>query len=345
MKDNDTYYIDLITRYFSGEITEDELHLLSTWIKEDKQHELHFRQYAKTWQIIEEQRIHSSIHPDQEWIALQSKINKPVEGINGSGIITLKTEPIRQRFSVFNSWRAVAAAVTVLFVSSFLLYFYFSKPSNILVTAHTDTIELVLPDGSAVSLHAGSEITYPEKFTSGNRKISLKGEAYFNVAHDKTKPFIVASGDARVEVLGTQFNVNTNSSENTMEVVLTSGKVSVYYKAKPETKILLKPGEKAELLTNQRRITKTTNTDPNYMAWKTRILVFDNENLGKVLATLEHVYQTPVLLADNRITDCKVTAKFNDQSLESVLEVLKLTLDLQVKKDGKVITISGNACK
>jgi transmembrane sensor len=173
----------------------------------------------------------------------------------------------------------------------------------------------------------------------------LKGEAYFQVTHDNKKPFIVSSGTARIEVLGTQFNVNTKTSTGTMEVVLTTGKVSVYYKAKPEHNVLLVPGEKAVLLADKEQISKSANTDPNYMAWKTRVLEFDNETLAEVVNTLQNVYQTPVKLADPALAECRVTASFNDQSLESVLQVIKETLDLQVKKNGKTIELSGKSCR
>jgi transmembrane sensor len=206
-------------------------------------------------------------------------------------------------------------------------------------------MEQLLPDGSVVSLHAGSQIKYPEKFTSNTRKVELKGEAYFKVAHDKTKPFIVSSGDARVEVLGTQFNVNTKTSAGTMEVVLTNGKVSVYFNENPKENVMLAPGEKAVLSAGQKQISKSANTDPNYMAWKTRVIVFDNVTLAEVANTLQNVYQTSVSLADPALSGCRVTASFNDQSLESVLEVLKVTLDLQVNQNGKMLEISGNGCK
>jgi transmembrane sensor len=345
MNDNTTYYTDLITRYFSGEITEDELLLLSGWLKTNPANEELFGQYRKTWQLIEKQKIQSVINIDQEWASMQAKMDdfteqneKPVK------IISLHPNSRSIKSSLSKVWQ-VAATVTVLLVSTFLLYFYFSKPTDIVITAHTANIDQVLPDGSVVSLQAGSQITYPAKFESKTRNVELKGEAYFKVAHDKTKPFIVASGDARVEVLGTEFNVNTNTSAGSMEVVLTTGKVSVYYKAKPQANVMLLPGEKAELLADKQQISKSANTDPNYMAWKTRILVFDNETLAQVASTLQNVYQTPVKLADPQLAECSVTASFNDQSIQSVIEVIAETLDLQVKHNGEIIELSGKGCK
>jgi len=343
MNNNTTYYTDLITRYFSGEIAEDEVRILSDWMKADPLHGELFSQYHKTWMLLEKQKVHSAIDTEVEWITMQAKMNENSFSKEMPKVLQLNSDS-QNRKSAFSLWKA-AAAVTVLLVSSFLLYFYFTKPAEVVITAQAENIEQILPDGSVVSLHAGSQITYPEKFTSKTRNIELRGEAYFKVTHDKTKPFIVASGDARVEVLGTEFNVNTKSSAGNMEVVLTIGKVSVYYKESPTENIFLIPGEKAELTAGQKIIRKETNSDPNYMAWKTRVLVFDNETLDQVIKTLQSVYQTPVTLTDKQLSDCRVTVSFNDQSLQSVLEVLKITLDLQVKTDGNNIYISGNGCR
>ena len=345
MNDNSTYYTSLITRYFSGEIAEDELRLLSDWLKEDTEHTEIFRQYQKTWQLIEKQSIQSSLNTDQEWITLQSKMNSTISGTEKPVKITQFHQDKSSLKTVFQKTWKIAASFTILLAASFLLYFYISKPANIVVTAQATNIEQLLPDGSVVSLHAGSQIIFPAKFASNKRTVELKGEAYFKVAHDKTKPFIVSSGDARVEVLGTQFNVNTHSSVDKMEVVLTSGKVSVYYKGKVHENVVLLPGEKAELIATQKQIRKSANTDPNYMSWKTRVLVFDNETLTQVLRTLQNVYQKPIILTDNKLSECRVTASFDNQTLESVLQVLKETLNLQVKQLGNQIELTGDACR
>lgn len=342
MNENPTYYTDLITRYFSGETTGEELRLLSEWLKADPQNEQLFIQFKKTWHLIEKQKLSSTVNTDQEWTALQKKMGASVSGMTKEHkVITLNQKPAR---SIASYWK-IAASVTILLAASFLLYFNLTKLQDVVVTAQTTNIVHVLPDGSIVSLHANSQIRYAAKFDSKIRKVELKGEAYFEVAHDKTKPFVVASGDARVEVLGTKFNVNTLTSAGTMEVVLTSGKVSVFYKRNHKENVLLNPGEKAVLLVDQKQISKSANTDPNYMAWKTRVLVFDNETLSEVVKTLQDVYQTPVILANPDLSGCRVTVSFNDQSLESILQVIKETLDLQVKQNGKVIEVSGNGCK
>lgn len=342
MNDQSAYYTDLIARYFSGEITEEELRMLSDWLKSDSQNTDLFNQYRKTWQLVEKQHISTSIQIDKEWKALQLKMN--AGSAADAAEPRLISLPAINRFSFLQKvWKA-AAVVIVLLASSFLLYYYVSKPGEITVTAQAGNTEQVLPDGSVISLHKGSRITYPAQFAENSRKVTLRGEAYFKVTHDKSKPFIVASGDARVEVLGTQFNINTQADAGAMEVVLTKGKVSVYYQGHPVDKVILLPGEKAVLSPDQESISKSTNTDANYMAWKTRMLVFDNQTLAQVVSTLQEVYQVKVTLADPQLAGCRVTATFNDQSLGSVLQVLKETLGLQITSTGDRYEISGKGC-
>ena len=340
MSEQDTYYIDLITRYLSGEYTGEDLRLLSEWLKVDKEHEATFRQYLKTWQMLEQQK-NQSISIDQEWETLQARIGL-TEASHPSPLRVVKPASNTNGFGsqVQRMWK-IAAVIVILLVSSFLIYHYVAKPQDIIVTAQSGNIEQVLPDGSVVSLHVGSQLIYPEQFASNIRKVELKGEAYFKVAHNPLQPFIVSSNDARVEVLGTQFNVNTHTATGAMEVVLTVGKVSVYYSEKPKENVLLLPGEKAELSVEGMQIHKTANTDLNYMAWKTKILVFDNETLSDVVNTLQSVYQTTIKLTDPALSGCKFTATFHEQSLQSVLQVIQQTLDLQVKQSGNIIEMSG----
>jgi len=344
MNQNNTYYNDLIARYLFGELAESELHVFSEWLKADPENEKLFLETQKVWSLVEQDRVHSTMNTENEWIAMKEKMQASgnAEMNKIEKVVLLNQDKGK---SVFQRLWKVAAAVIVLLVSSFFMYYYFAKPATVVVIAQGTNIEQILPDGSVVSLHSGSQLSYPEKFNSSTRNVELKGEAYFNVAHDNSKPFIVASGEARIKVLGTQFNMNTLAASGNMEVVLTSGKVSVYYKADPEATILLMPGEKAEIHANQKQIHKSSNADPNYMAWKTRMLVFDNETLGQVAQTLQHVYQTKITFADSQLSACRVTASFNDQSLESVLQVLKQTLDLQVKTNDKTLELSGKGCR
>lgn len=345
MDNNQIYYTHLITRYFSGEISGDELQLLSDWLLVDSANKDLFREYQATWQLLTKSGIDAAINLDDEWNALQRKIKTERTDTETPHKILTLNESNKNRFSRFRSLWKVAAAITVLFVSSFILYYYATTPWSIVLTAKTGNMFLQLPDGTEVAMNPGSTITYPEKFTGGKREIEISGEAYFNVKHDKAKPFLIISGNARIEDLGTSFNVNTISACGDIEVVVTSGKVAVYYKDWKTEKVVLAPGEKAVIEKTGRKIIKKTNSDPNYMAWKTRKLIFDNTTLSEIVNTLNNVYHSNIKRLPSELADCRLTATFSDQPLKSVLNVLQKTLDLKITESATSIEISGNGCR
>jgi ferric-dicitrate binding protein FerR (iron transport regulator) len=107
---------------------------------------------------------------------------------------------------------------------------------------------------------------------------------------------------------------------------------------------LLLPGEKAEMGTDDDIILKTINKDVNFLAWKTKYMVFNNTPLNEVVAVLAKVYHTNIRLSGDRLSNCRITATFDRQSIESVINVLKATLDLQVRNTGAGIELSGQGC-
>lgn len=345
MDNNTTYYTDLISRYFSGEIAPGELQLLSDWLKADPANKDLFREYQATWRLLAKSGIDDAIDLDKEWNALQRRIKPGSQEEGNQHRLIAHPGNQNNRFSAFRSLRKVAAAVVILVASSFILYYYLTKPQDIVMTAKAGSMLVRLPDGSEVALNLGSTITYPENFTGGKREIEISGEAYFNVKHDKTKPFVISSGIARVEVLGTSFNLNTQAASGKIEVVLTEGKVAVYYKQRKAEKVMLAPGEKAEIEKTGQKIVKTTNPDPNYMAWKTRRLVFEDRTMAEVVHTLNGVYHANISLADSDLAGCRITATFSDQPLSAVLNVLKRTLDLKITESATSFEISGKGCQ
>jgi ferric-dicitrate binding protein FerR (iron transport regulator) len=330
MKTNDTYYIDLIARYFYGEATMEEIGLLEAWVKSDPVNAALFSEYQKTWKTVENSRIGSSIDLDHEWNTLGSKL----------GI-----KEYESKSKILYYALRIAAISLLLLVPAYFLYHHFTSPAEQQLAAGNEIIERTLPDGTVVTLNAGATLTFNPRFDGSIRRVALTGEAWFEVARDKCKPFIIAAENVRIRVIGTSFFVNTKSSNDTKEIILSSGIVRVYYENKPQTMALLYPGEKAELLSNGYQIIRTTNEDVNFLSWKTKHMVFDNTPLKEVVALLTKVYHSKISLSDAQLSDCRITTTFDGQSLESVLNVLKATLDLQARDTGSGFELSGSVCK
>ncbi len=334
MEPTSTYYIDLIARYFYGEATPDEIHELEAWVKVDPANAAIFSEFQKTWKAVEDTRIAASVNLDDEWNKLKTKTKSANFEFPGS---LPKTS--------FLPWFVrVAAIFLILAVPSFFLYRYLQAPAENQLTAFAGMVGQTLPDGTIVTLNTGAKLTYPSRFDGPLRKVSLEGEAWFEVAHNRSKPFIIASENVRIRVVGTAFSVNTKAWNNTQEVILSSGVVRVYFQNKPEATTLLFPGEKAQLSQDHYTIIKSANEDVNFLAWKTRHLIFNNTSLTEVVALLTKVYHSNIHLSDDKLGDCRITATFDKQSLESILNVLKATLNLQVRNTGAGFELSGPGC-
>ena len=341
-----TYYINLTARYFFGEATPEEILELEAWVKAESANAVVFSEYQKTWQAVENARDEPVTDLDHEWNNLVSKIEIKEAGIlNQKHSLRRPQSLIAHQKSIIPYWFLRIAAIFLLVaVPVFFLYRYLTTSVETRLTAGNELIEHTLPDGTVVTLNTGATLTFPSRFDGPFRRITLQGEAWFEVAHDQAKPFVIATENVRIRVVGTSFSINTKNRDGHEEIILSSGIVKVYYENKPEKTALLFSGERAELSADGYTIIKSANEDVNFLAWKTKHMVFVDTPLNEVAALLTKVYRTDIRLSDNRLNDCKITTTFDRQSLESVLNVLKATLDLQIRNTGPGIEISGYGC-
>jgi len=350
-----TYFEELTARYFSGESTSDEINELSAWVGESPEHKTIFRESQYAWMALEEARVVEAVDLDEEWRTFEGRVGIRVEGRvkdrdEGRGKERVESRDSHDNASLMahdltisRFLLRVAAVLLIMASPAYLLYRYLRQPAIKELAASTVRIETILPDGSKVTLNTGAVIRYPETFKGKKRAVSLKGEAYFDVAHNASTPFIIATDGIRVEVKGTSFYINTHSWSGDFELVLTTGKVELYFENDPGRSRVLNPGERAVIHGNQ--IVISTNQDANYMAWKTHRIAFSNDRLNTVAATLSKVYQVDIRLADPALSQCRLTATFDNQSLESVLNVLKATLDIDIRNSGSLVEISGKGCR
>lgn len=182
-------------------------------------------------------------------------------------------------------------------------------------------INMTLSDGSKVWLNAGSSITYPLAFTGNERKISMTGEAYFEVAHDKTRPFYVSKGDMQVQVLGTHFNVNAYDDENDIKVTLLAGSVKV---GNNTGSIVIKPGEQAMVITNQRPATSNRVDIEQVMAWKNGRFQFSDASIETIMKEISRWYDVEIIY-DGSIKGHFVADVSRDVPVSRLLQVLELT--------------------
>lgn len=340
METSSEYYFELIVRHFSGEASEKEEGLLSSWINESPENLTLFNEYGKTWNLVSEVKAESVINIDDEWKNLASKINfSSTDEINSK---EFKIQYFGTSYKKSFTFLKVAASFALLIVSVYFLYHFIGVQGIKQLVAQNEAVEYVLPDSSHVTLNSGT-IEYKKEFK--NRKVNLNGEAFFDVVHNEKNPFNIETGNIIVEDIGTSFYVNTLSNGNKVTIILKQGKVALYKKDSPSEKYFLEPGEKIEYSISNKTFTKSINADNNYIAWKTRDIIFNDNTLTEIVLILNKVYHSNITLKEKEIGNCKLTAEFKNQPLESVLKILKETLHLTITKSGTGIEFSGNGCK
>lgn len=163
---------------------------------------------------------------------------------------------------------------------------------NTVTTPHGGQYHLILVDRTEVWLNSGSSITFPAAFSGKERKVKITGEAYFEVAKNKAKPFVVQTGKSEITVLGTHFNVNAYSDEEAEATTLLEGAVSVKSAGQ---QVLLKPGQQASLQKNASRLSMHEVEDADAaVAWKNGYFQFDNADPAAVMRQISRWYNVDV---------------------------------------------------
>lgn len=204
-------------------------------------------------------------------------------------------------------------------------------------------LQLTLTDGTEIWLNAGSSITYPVAFTTGERKVQLSGEAYFEVAKDATRKFIVSANGVETEVLGTHFNINAYADEDQQKITLLEGAVRV---SNSGQLIALKPGQQARVAGNQKPET-INNIDPEEtMAWKDGYFDFRGTDIKSVMRQLSHWYNVEIEY-NGKTTDYHFSGIINrNNNISQVLKMLQSTGGVRFKIEtgasstaGKIIVL------
>lgn len=220
-----------------------------------------------------------------------------------------------------------------------------------------------LSDGTKVTLNAGSAIDISEQFNTVTREIVLNGEAFFEVAHDENKPFIIHTARMDIRVLGTTFNVKAYPGDEIAETSLLEGSVEITMKGNEKTKVVLKPNEKlvlpapdshkedaiAEEPEKREReeypfvVTQVTyNKKDSIVAevsWTESRLVFNDQSFEELARALERWYDLSIEFADEEIKDFRFTATFEQKTIAQVLGALQLSRPFKYTMDGKKIII------
>ena len=271
-----------------------------------------------------------------------NEIDQAWEKLNQRILEEEKKKVLGLRFEGFPMYYKIAAILLVVLASVISVWITMSK-NNDYVTYYTYAGEMsyyILPDGTLVELNESSELTYPKEFSKDTRKVHLEGEAFFKVKKNPSKPFIVETDILDVKVLGTSFNVYSRKGK-TGEIFVQEGKVSVNSGSVKEP-VLLTDGQMG--IVNKKEIIKDDNENVNYLAWKTKHIIFKSTGLVEVVKTLNHTYNCEIEILNEELFDLEWTTEIVNQPLNLALEALNSNFrEIDIVKDkNKILVISSD---
>jgi len=203
---------------------------------------------------------------------------------------------------------------------------------NKLVTPAGGQYKVVLSDGTKVWLDAASKLTYPQRFNDTVRRVTLEGQAYFEVAHENSRPFRITAGSQEVTVLGTHFNINAYRDEPKIVTTLVQGMVRVTYNHR---NIIIKPGEKAVSDSSQNSLVIKNANLTTELAWINGMIQFQDAPLPEIMRQVSRWYNIKIRYVGTPSKDVFTGGFSRDGNLASLLDILKSNgIPYQMKQNG-----------
>ncbi|MDR6566328.1 FecR family protein [Chitinophaga ginsengisegetis] len=342
---------DLIARFLSGNISPDEQAALTHWINATAENQSYFLQLRDAWQATAREGNYDA---GAAWDSLQYR--------------TAIEAPL-----AVNKWKyyfRVAASYTLPFlIGGGLVYAWASgkkdNNSNALVTVTSPkgaTTKIELSDGTEVWLNAGSKLQYAQSYNLRGREVKLEGEAFFKVHTNAQKPFTVRASDLSILALGTSFNVKAYPEDKTVVTTLVDGEVKIDgSKTTTPFGLMMKPHQhvvyKKPLSTNDSEQPKTpvsggdsstaapiesreVNNTEIYTAWKDGNWIVAAQTMDELAVTMERRFNVKVIFKEQELKEYRFSGTFRQETLEQVLNILKLTAPLKYTIDKGVVTLA-----
>jgi transmembrane sensor len=337
----DFYEIDeLIAKVLTHEATDAEQESLRAQLADSPDLQQYFEQMQRLWIASETATEQLDVNTDAAWAKVQTRIHAPKKTEK-----TLRVSWLQPK----NLFR-MAAAITLLAVASFFIFqkmtpLSIQMPTMVVETQDT-VLEKTLTDNSMITLNKKSTLT--TTFTEKERRVKLVGEAFFEVAHDTIKPFFIDVQNLEIRVVGTAFNVDERSEMGKIIISVTEG--TVLLKGAVETRLVVKgQEEKYDVATGKFEKTSNRNRSLNFMAYKTKELVYDNQPLSKVVNDINENYGVSVEIISEEIKDCPISGRFNfgEQKLDFILDqfISNQIINLEInRKDNDRILLKGTKC-
>ncbi|MCW9708800.1 FecR family protein [Fodinibius salsisoli] len=336
-----------LLKYFKNACTEGERQEVESWLQANDHNAQYYLDFV--------QARHPAAEPEYDKEKVKARLLDEVQYAMHSNTQS-GTDFVRRIVDQNIQWLKAAAAILVILIGGMGGYVWFggtlSDHSEIgyrEFTVPAGKIDsLMLGDGTKVTLNAGTTLKYPEQFIGGSRKVYLVGEAYFDVAHNKAKPFKVQAGALTTTVLGTAFNVTAYREDQQVSVAVTEGKVRVAdsgtQRDQPQ-ELTLTPNQSLAYDKQTKRVAKQEGVVSDFISWKEGILIFNEEPLPETVRKLERWYDVNISIPSSGLAGCIIHGKHKGESLDNVLKTISFATGISYEFTEQGVAITGGRCQ
>lgn len=342
--DNNVRFEALLDSYLAGIISPEEFQQLLRLVKTGAYDELLKKSIDNTF-------FNGELRDDMDEKRSRDILQSIFNAERSEAIVHPITKPVKKYISLI----AVAASIILIFFSGWWLLPSFLKTENIVTGNKSKAIQPVsdndweryirLQDGSTVLLNNGSRLVYPDAFNGKTREVTLVGEAYFDIKHDESRPFIVHAGEVNTIVLGTAFNIKAYPSQKEIIVTVTRGKVKVADSVK--TYGIITPNESISVNVASSKYLKEKVNAEEIVEWKKTYLVLDDVSMEEAAILINSKYFVNISFSKESLKRCRISATFlNNESLDQVLAVVTgvVNATYSMQPNDQVI-INGEGCQ
>ena len=342
MNSESSHIENLIARYLAGEASEKEREELFFWMDNNPEN----KKYFEGIKFVHDKAVAShrvvKVNVDKAWQKLSAQmVQTPVEE---------KTEKVTPRVISLplykKAWFRIAASITLIIGLSALAYLTLLTPPKAIETIALTTTDSIsthkLADNTEITLNKHSKIVYRSKKNSKKKELELTGEAFIEVHHSADTQLIVKAGETFIRDIGTAFNVKAYPNSSLIEVTVENGEVEFFTSSNKG--VMLKAGETATYDKIKKEFKKPDLVDINAISYKSKLFVFHNTPLSKVLQSLNSVYSEKFEIDNSSLANCSITVVFDNETPNGIADIIAETLGLQLTNTGDMFLFEGEAC-
>ncbi len=326
---------ETLAKYLSGEMSEAEVLAFEVENAVAEEDKINIEKMKNQWSAMKAYTEPKAPDTGKAWNKLHARLHN-------EKLIPAQVTTTRSR--LLPNLLKVAAVLVILIGISAVIYTSLNhKPKSEMVQLNTsnetNTLIKTLNDGSVIYIAQNSSFSFPTEFENTSRNVELNGEAFFDIAPNPAKPFIIETDEAFIEVLGTAFNVKTQDGKS-FELSVDRGKVKVTLKKDPTHSALVIAGEKVTTFGNS--LVKTKHEVNPANAWYRQRMHFKDESLGNIINVLNRNFNTTFAVAEKETGNRKLTVTFNHETVPTMTELICVTLNLKSQNINGSVVLSEN---